>query len=384
MRRVALVIHALVGGGAERVMAMIANHWAGEGREVTLLTLDDGSTPPFHSVDCRVACRPLGIAGVSGHPGQSIINNLLRICRLRAALKEADPEVVISFMSSVNVITLLAMAGTGIPVVVSERVDPRFHPVGRAWEVLRRLTYRSASRIVVQSHAVREFFPVPLRRRAVVIPNPVAKCAVQQESLPHRPGRTLVAMGRLEAQKGFDLLLRAFRALAVRHPQWRLEIYGEGSLRKELEAGIRGSGLQEQVFLCGMTRQPMAIFRRADLFVLPSRYEGFPNVLCEAMACGVAVVSFDCPSGPRDILRHGVDGLLVPPEDVEALGNAIDRLMRNDAERRRLAARGREVTERFSPEKIMGQWLTLTDEVIAEYRSAAGRRPGRRSATMFH
>ena len=177
-------------------------------------------------------------------------------------------------------------------------------------------------------------------------------------------------MGRLERQKGFDLLLEAYAQIADRHPGWQLKILGDGSLREQLAEQVRSLELEQSVELCGWVESPETWINKSELFVLSSRYEGFPNALLEAMAAGVPAVSFACESGPAEIIRHEVDGLLVPANDVKQLGQAIDRMLSRREERIAFGQRARDVTKRFSCERFFQQWEAILtpkcDDAVTE------------------
>jgi glycosyltransferase involved in cell wall biosynthesis len=172
----------------------------------------------------------------------------------------------------------------------------------------------------------------------------------------------MVAVGRLSFEKGYDLLLEAFAACAGRHPEWSLEIAGEGPLRVELEAQAVAAGLGDRVRFLGLVNDVEDLFSRSDLFVLSSRFEGFPNALLEAMSVGLACIAFDCASGPSSIIRDGIDGVLVPAENAEELSLQLDRLMSNGDERGRLGREALGITGRLGLSGIMTQWERLTDE----------------------
>ena len=371
--RVTLIIFSLGGGGAQRVISNMANYWAKHNWAVTLVTYGDGSASDAYELHPAVAYRQLGIKGRSGNPIEAIVRNLKRLLIIRKAIKNTDPRAVISFLDKINVRTILSCLGLGCPVIVSERVDPAHHSIGRVWSILRRLSYRYATRIVTQTAAAMRYFPESIQQKGRVIPNPLAipkECRVATYCLRRK---IVMGMGRLTHQKGFDLLLRAFSIASSRHLEWSLAIWGEGDARGELESLCDELGLQGRVKFAGWTDEPLEEMRRAGIFVLSSRYEGFPNVLCEAMACALPVVSFDCPSGPSQIIRDGMDGVLVPPGDVHALASVMDRLMEHQSVRARLGANAVDVVERFGMERVMEMWESVVSDAIVSRRGKAGK-----------
>jgi GalNAc-alpha-(1->4)-GalNAc-alpha-(1->3)-diNAcBac-PP-undecaprenol alpha-1,4-N-acetyl-D-galactosaminyltransferase len=382
--RVTLVIATLGGGGAERVAANMANCWAAKGWAIVIITTCFGDQPSSYDLDPRVTridvesrrlnrlpidpreLTPLAglLADCSQAERAALVPQTAHLMMLRETILATRPQAVISYIDVTNLFVLAATRGSGLPVIVSEQCDPSHNFIGDGWELLRRRLYPQARYVAVLTEESLGYFSGVPGIRGRIIPNPLTPAVFSEsEDRPHRKaGKTLMAMGRLAQEKGFDRLLHAFALVARRNTDWTLEIVGEGSLRPYLESCIQKFDLEGRVRLPGFTRQPFDAMRRADLFVLSSLCEGFPNVLLEAMACGVAVVSFDCPSGPRHIIRNGIDGTLVPAGDTQALAVALDRLMGDPVERKRLAAKAPEVAERFSADKIMSMWEALVVE----------------------
>jgi glycosyltransferase involved in cell wall biosynthesis len=331
-----------------------------QGKAVTLLTFDRGRQPSY-ALHPAVQLERLGAASVSKNLFQALCAHVRRLSVLRQAIHRSAPDLIISFLSSTNVLSLIATRGLNKPVVISERVDPISFDIGLIWRALRRLTCSWANMCVFMTNTEMRRFNGIRKVRGCVIPNPVVMTAPDHPDYDpiareNSSNRILVAMGRLVPEKGFDLLLDAFARIADRNPHWSLLILGEGELRDQLQSQASHLRLGGRVQMIGEVADPFPILRSADLFVLSSRTEGFPNALCEAMACGLPSISFDCPCGPRDIIRHGIDGILVPPNDVAALAAALDRLMGNPQERQRLSERARDVLARFSLERVLPRW----------------------------
>lgn len=373
---ITLVISSLDSGGAERVLTLIAEGFCKKGYQVTVITLS-GKSRDFYKLPENIHRLALEIQNESPTVVHALWNNLNRLWVLRKAIKSTLPDVVISFMHKTNIRCLLALANTNYPVIVSEHIDPSLMSCGKIWGILRRLTYSYASTIVSVSDGVNNYFDWLPNSKKKVIYNPLVKIeSIESEiqiknwSENANPNKKwLIAMGRLTYQKGFDILISAFKHISSNYPDWQLVILGEGKLRPELENLIENLGLKNQVILPGRLSNPFPVLKQSNIFVLSSRFEGFGNVIIEAMACGLPVISTDCPSGPREIIRDGINGILVPNEDVESLATAMERLMSNEAERKKLAVRAPEVTQRFSLETIMEMWDEVINKAVIQRQS---------------
>lgn len=402
-RPVVIVLPSLSLGGAERVGVELADFLAESGHQVVVVTVRS-TEDDFYRLNPRVKRIALAAERSSAHPVAALRSNCTLIRRLRRVLAgrtqatgvyRFQPTAVLSFVDRTNVRVLLAGLGLGLPVIVAERNDLSLRPEAGIWARLRKLTYPLAKAVVVQTERARRSLrhKVPRARRVAVIPNSVPAAVLaaaksrpaqptghaRKPSSADRPPITILAVGRLHPQKGFDLLLKAFaelvrerepdggaaeskRRVAMNNtaPELRLVILGEGPERAELEALRRRLELEHCVELPGAVTDPVPWYQAADVFVLSSRYEGFPNVLLEAMAAGCACVSFDCPAGPREALVHEENGLLVPAEDTEALAAALRKLVSDSTLRHELGtAAASEARTQYCPEKVQGLWRKL-------------------------
>ena len=270
-------------------------------------------------------------------------------------MKEAKPDAVISFIDQINVYVLIATMGLGLPIIVSERVDPRHYHIGKMFEWLRRQLYPRAAALVVQTKSVATWAsPYAKPDRISVIPNPVRM--IPQGVAAAQRQKRIVAMGRFDCQKGFDILLRAFaKACGDGLTGWKLTILGDGRERPALESLAAELNIQHLVDMPGRVQNPESWLQESAIFVLSSRFEGFPNALIEAMSCGMSRVVVDCPSGPADIVEDGANGLLVPPQDEAKLAQGIMKLAADEALRQALGSRAAEIVHR-SLAQVMAQW----------------------------
>jgi len=372
--KLALLISSMRGGGAERVMATLANGWAAQGIDVTLVTLAPRSNDRY-PVDPAVTRIDLHQAGDSRNLLHALANNWSRIRTLRRTIRAHRPDAVISFIAKTNMLAIIATAGLRVPVIVAEHIFLGAKAPKGIWSKLHAPLYRRAAAVVTLTQRGASYIEKNFGCPVIVIPNPVPFPS-EVETTAVTPTarlddgedtgrRTLLAVGRLIPQKGFDLLIEAFARIAAHRPKWDLCILGEGHLRKELEQAIANRGLSDRVSMPGFTSEVRARMRQADLFVLSSRFEGFPMVLLEAMSEGLACVSCDCETGPGEMIRHGENGWLVPANDVSALAEALDALMQDPGLRRRLGERARGVTSTYSLPAVLDQWDTLIKSAVS-------------------
>jgi glycosyltransferase involved in cell wall biosynthesis len=381
--RVLFWLADLGGGGAQRTMLNLAAAMPAHGLKVDLI-VGQSHGPARAWSDPSLVFHELASDRLS-----AMLPSLTRTIRDRA------PDVVLSTMMDANVAAYVAAKWSGRrpAVILRETNSHRARAdLGYLRRRLARYVYRRADRLIALSEGVRNELieDMALRPdRIVTVPNPVETATLARAAREARanvaPGilpagrRHVVAVGRLHRQKGFDVLIEA---LAAQAPDVDLTILGEGPERGALEVLARQRGVAGRVHMPGFVPDVPSILAWADLFVLSSRWEGFGHVIVEAMAAGIPVLATDCPYGPRDILRHGETGWLVPPEAADALAAAMSQLLGDPALLRRMAAAGAIAAERYESVRVAGEYASVIRDTIARRRSGmAGSDAGRGTVT---
>jgi len=366
--KIIFLVSSFGSGGAERVASTLCNTWASRGDEVTLVQTYSGVCEPFYQLNREV--QSLNLNRLVGEAASNSKQYLARLKALRYLIRQKKPDVVISFLPNVNIASLIATSFTGVPCIICERSDPSMPPLEKSWRIACQLLYRFADVVCVQtdsaSGSIRKIYPG--LKRTIVIPNPLPSELLQWKANVQQrlSRRSLISIGRLSTEKRVEKIIDVFAELAPKYPIWDLHIYGDGPLRAELLNHINKLALQDRVLLWGSTREPWKVMAHADAFVMASLYEGFPNAMLEAMGVGLACVATDCPSGPRELSRDGVDALLVGVNDQRGLRDALSRLMSNEELRLNLGQRARSsVEERYSIENVLAQW----DKVFTALRN---------------
>lgn len=360
-------------GGMERVLANKANYLAARGYDITVVTTDQRGLPPFFPLDGRIRCVDLGV-NYEVNNGKSFLNKLVHFPfkqwrhrrRLSRVLREIRPDVTVSMFC--NDATFLPSIKDGSRKVLEihfsrfKRLQYDRKGLWRLADVWRNRNEADVvarfDRFVVLTHEDSRYWGN--QPHIAVIPN--AQTFTSDAPAPLE-AKTVVAVGRLTYQKGFDLLLQAWAEVCRRVSGWQLAIVGDGELRSALSAQAESLGLAGCVTFVPATKDVVAVYRDASVLAMSSRYEGFGMVLLEAQTVGLPVVSFACKCGPSEIVNDGVDGYLVAPGDVDAMADRLVRLMQDSALRRRMGARAFANAARFSTDAVMKQWMALFDSL---------------------
>lgn len=371
--RVFFFIDSLRSGGAQRVTVNLSRSMAAKGYEVTIITMTSQDID-FYQLDPRVRRISLDLAGVNQGLNK-LIANYRRLRALRRCLQAESPDVLVAMMTTSIVIGIIASIGLPVRVYGSERNNPAARKLAPVWAVLRRLVYRFADGHIAQTERTAAWLEnVTAARNVKVIPNPIVwpiqtfPPEIPPEQLIATERKILLAVGSSPLLKGFDLLLKAFAKVSSAYPDWDLVILGIESTSYSPQGGgasvqrqAEVLGIEDRLILPGRVGNVSEWYQRADLFVLSSRSEGLPNALLEAMAAGCPSIAFDCDTGPGDIIKDGVNGVLLRPEDIEELSSSIELLMDKESLRDKYGRAGLKVRETFSEDKVLGLW----EEAIA-------------------
>ncbi len=366
LRRITLIIHALSGGGAERQITSLANHLSRLGHLCTLITLDSIASDRY-DVDSSVARVGLNTMKESGSILVAIAENRRRIGVVRNAIRQSEPDTVISFCDKMNIIALAACRTLSIPIIISERSDPRRQKLGWFWEAGRRWYYPTASACVVQTSGVAEYLrpilgpSVPIEIIASAIESPL-KGFHEREYFDNGVSQ-LLFVGRLSQEKGADRLIKVWATMAGKYPSWKLAIAGEGPLESSLRQLCVDLEIQSRVDFLGWQNDVWPLLAESQAFVLPSLYEGFPGAILEAMYAGLPVVANDCSESIGQIIQHEQSGLIAQ-NNPSSLSIELERLLSDPCLRDRLGTAARRVATHYLWSEKIEDWNRLIEQVI--------------------
>lgn len=360
---IVFVTGALSGGGAERVISLMAAELSKRAHEIHVVSLMGDEADPDE-------WRGIAVHGVACKSRNHILNLVEKVRQLRKLLKAIQPDVAVSFMTGASITALLSCMFCSIPVVASERANPETTPEDFASRLLRKLTFWMAEGFVFQTRGAMECFSKSIRRRGIVIFNPINPAL----PIPFEGERKkrVVSAGRLVEAKNYSMAIEAFGAFHRQNPGYRYDIYGEGRLREPLTKLIHDLNLDGIVCLRGYTKDVYKEICDARMYVLSSDHEGMPNALMEAMALGLPVISTDHPLGGAAVLiEDGSNGFLVPVRDAAAMADTMCVLAKDAALADRIGLNGAKIRDTFSVDTIASQWEAYLTKVLGRTPKSA-------------
>lgn len=346
MKKLLIVTGSMNRGGAERVISILSNELIKRGWDVSIISVLASGCG--YVLDSNI--RFLNIS----KEGQNQIFSIPRLARtIRKEIIEQKPTVVVSFMIAINIVAWIATRGLDIRFIPSERNDPSTGR-GVVFSVLQKIVYKQATTTVFQTERAKRYFSKRIQKNSVVIPNPINVATIVKKEKTKK----IVTIGRLEPQKNQELLIRAFSSVHTVHPEYSLEIFGEGVLKNDLQHLINALNLKDCVTLKGNQNNVHEQIADAEIFVLSSNFEGLSNALLEAMMMGLPCISTDC-SGSDEAIQNGVNGLIVPISDQEAMEIAIQKLIEDPETAESLGSKAKASMNRYQVENVVDQWESI-------------------------
>lgn len=349
MDKIVFITRCLGCGGAERVIEHLIKGFALKGIKCYLILIDKDEI--FYDVS---SCEEIFEIGKQSK--YKSFDKIKRYLKVRNIVKKIKPDCIISLPEEIGIYVLLAMVGLKTPVYVSERNNPWVMPYKKITRLLRKIAYIKAKGIVFQTNMAMSFFSKRVQKKGIVIPNPL-DISKLPEPYTGQKEKIIVAAGRLDKQKNFPLLIDAFSEFYKTHTDYKLIIYGEGSQREFLEKYAAEKLHPESFKLPGKIKNLAEEIKKCKMFVLSSDYEGMPNVLIEAMAIGLAVISTDCPSGgPAEIIENNKNGILIPVNNNYALYKAMIKIAENEELSDYIGKNAFNIREKLKSDLIVNKW----------------------------
>lgn len=350
---IAMLIGALTKGGAERVLVNLADYFVEKGYRVTMVTQYERENEyPLNRKVNRI------ISDITEEEtGRSrLLNFGRRFLKLRKIWKKERPDVILSFIGKNNMMAILTSRFLNIPVAVSVRAEPSEEYYTPLLKWLARHLFARADGVILQTRRCFDFFPAKVRKKAVILKNPISQSFFRERYEGERD-KTIVAVGRVDANKNHEMLIRAFAQIAEEFPAYRLIIYGEGELRPCLLDLIKELNLTDRILMPGSIDNVADVIYKSAIFVLPSNTEGTPNTLIEAMIMGLCVVATDCPcGGPADLIENGYNGILTPVMNEKKMKENLQILLNDLQKMEELGKNAAKTADIFRPEIVYGEW----------------------------
>jgi GalNAc-alpha-(1->4)-GalNAc-alpha-(1->3)-diNAcBac-PP-undecaprenol alpha-1,4-N-acetyl-D-galactosaminyltransferase len=359
-KKIGFLIYSLSAGGAERVLSTVSNGLVNF-FDVSIITLVHSD--PFYKIDKNVQIISLTDRI---EPSKNLIQglnvNLILIKKLIQVLRREQIEITIGFMTTSNILLTIAAKVVRIPVIISERTNPKLQRLPRSKKLLRKLVYPLANILIVQNSENRDFF-LKINPNTIILPNPIApELSENRDGQSPLKQKIILNVGRLTALKGQDMLIKAFSM--INKPEWKLVIVGEGEYRGHLEKLVHDLDLKDQIEMPGIKKNIFDFYNRAEIFAFGSRYEGFPNALIEAMYFGLPCVSTDCPTGPSELIEHGKNGFLIAVDDTKTMANYLKTLTENSDLRKTFSLNAKNMVANFEFNKVIFQWKGVIDNLV--------------------
>ena len=348
------VTSTLSSGGTERVISLLANELSNRGHQVGIVCLNRRIV--FYPIDEKVK-----VVFAEEEAGTSFIGK--KMLWLRKYVKTTRPDAVLPFMTDVYSVTLVSLIGSGVPVISSERYDPRASNL--LYKTIRWLFLRLTTHLVVQTEDIKSCYSKALQKRTTVIYNPVNEKVFEDLLLPKEKQNKIVSVGRLAPQKNFPMLIDAFAKIIKEFPDYQLVIFGEGPLREELQSQIDSLHLTENVLLAGRSNQVIEELRSAKLFCMSTNAEGMSNALIEAVCIGLPVITTNV-SGAEELVDDGRTGFITPIGDEAQLVVALRKMLGNEVLMKEMGERNLQKRDLFMLKTITNEWESVIKSVVYE------------------
>lgn len=362
-RHIAFYIGSLHKGGAERVFVNLADYFRKEGYRVTMVTQYRYPAQEEYVLPPGIK-RVISDLDADELSNSRLVNFIRRLRKLHRIWRSEQPDLVLSCIGKNNFMAIVTTMFTRTKPVVSVVGEAREEYPGRLMHRLANFLFPHAAGIVLQTERAKYFFNKKVQRRAVILPNSLNPDFIKPRYEGERDKR-IVAVGRLDANKNHEMMIRAFAALKDKYPEYTLTIYGEGELRDYLEDLAEQLDISQRVFLPGIIPDVSKKIESAALFLMTSYSEGVSNALIEALASGLPVISTDVPSGgTEELITDGMNGLIIPAGDGQALVKAMDKLLGGPAYADSLGREAVKIQQRLAPERVNQLWQQYFEKIM--------------------